>query len=56
MAGFVQAIVICPMEHVKCRLQIQHGRGTAGFCYHGPMDAIRQIVQGYGLQGLYRGW
>jgi len=56
MAGFVQAIVICPMEHVKCRLQIQHGRGAADFRYHGPMDAVRQIVRGYGLQGLYRGW
>ena len=28
-AGFVQAFVIVPVEHVKCRLQVQQGRGAA---------------------------
>jgi solute carrier family 25 (mitochondrial carnitine/acylcarnitine transporter), member 20/29 len=52
-AGFVQCFVICPMEHVKCRLQIQQGPNAE---FHGPWQATRQIVNKYGVQRLYQGW
>ena len=50
MAGTAQAFVICPMEHIKCRLQI------VGSTYHGPLDACLSITKSHGLfRGLYRG-
>ena len=55
-AGLLQGIVICPMEHVKCRLQIQHGKGSVDNLYKGPLDAARKIVSEHGMKGLYRGW
>jgi solute carrier family 25 (mitochondrial carnitine/acylcarnitine transporter), member 20/29 len=55
-AGLVQALVICPQEHVKCRLQIQHGKGSPDHLYTGPLQATRSIVRQYGMAGLYRGW
>jgi solute carrier family 25 (mitochondrial carnitine/acylcarnitine transporter), member 20/29 len=55
-AGLVQALVICPQEHVKCRLQIQHGKGSPDHMFTGPLQATRSIVQQYGMSGLYRGW
>jgi hypothetical protein len=55
-AGFVQAIVICPMEHVKCRLQIQHSKGSPDSLYRGALHATRSILGGHGVNGLFRGW
>ncbi|KAG7360489.1 mitochondrial carrier protein [Nitzschia inconspicua] len=55
-AGLVQALVICPQEHIKCRLQIQHGKGSPDHLYKGPLQAARNIVQLHGITGLYRGW
>mmetsp|Transcript_7945 Transcript_7945/g.19878 ORF Transcript_7945/g.19878 Transcript_7945/m.19878 type:complete len:378 (+) Transcript_7945:348-1481(+) len=56
-AGLVQGLVICPQEHVKCRLQVQHGKGSADNLYKGPIDATRSIIKRQGLfKGLYRGW
>lgn len=56
-AGLVQALVICPQEHVKCRLQIQHGQGSPDHLFKGPVQAARTIVSQAGLfSGLYRGW
>ena len=55
-AGFVQCLVICPMEHIKCRLQIQHGKGSPDEIYKGPRDATTSILRRHGIQGLYRGW
>ncbi len=50
MAGTAQAFVICPMEHIKCRLQI------VGSTYHGPLDACLSILKSHGLfRGLNRG-
>ena len=48
-AGLVQAVVICPTEHVKCRLQ-------TGSIYKGPVDATRAILAGHSVRGLFRGW
>jgi len=48
-AGALQAFVICPMEHVKCRLQVSSA-------YKGPVDAAVSIVRQYGVtRGLFRG-
>lgn len=54
-AGLVQSLVICPMEHVKCRIQIQHGRGAADHLYKNSFDCSKQILQRHGVRGLYRG-
>ena len=48
-AGTTQAIVICPMEHIKCRLQVTTQ-------YKGPIDCCTSIIKNHGLfRGLYRG-
>ncbi|EED91939.1 predicted protein, partial [Thalassiosira pseudonana CCMP1335] len=53
IAGTVQAFVICPMEHIKCRLQVA---ASTQHIYKGPVDAGVSIVKQYGLfRGLYRG-
>jgi hypothetical protein len=55
LAGTVQAFVICPVEHIKCRLQIQAASGAKQL-YKGPIDAITSIVRNHGIfRGLYRG-
>lgn len=51
-AGAVQCVIICPMEHIKCRLQTQHGNGE----YKGPIQATRRILARHGFQRLYQGW
>eukprot|EP00588_Corethron_pennatum_P029718 CAMPEP_0194313108 /NCGR_PEP_ID=MMETSP0171-20130528/10001_1 /TAXON_ID=218684 /ORGANISM="Corethron pennatum, Strain L29A3" /LENGTH=316 /DNA_ID=CAMNT_0039067917 /DNA_START=235 /DNA_END=1182 /DNA_ORIENTATION=+ len=48
-AGLMQGLVICPTEHIKCRLQ------TAGN-NSGPVDTAMQIWRSHGISGLYRGW
>jgi hypothetical protein len=58
-AGLMQCFVICPMEHVKCRLQIQSGKGTpssASVTYKGPMQAVRLIARQHGAHRLFQGW
>mmetsp|Transcript_254 Transcript_254/g.502 ORF Transcript_254/g.502 Transcript_254/m.502 type:complete len:366 (+) Transcript_254:66-1163(+) len=55
LAGTVQAFVICPVEHIKCRLQIQAAPG-AKIMYKGPIDACVSIIKNHGIfRGLYRG-
>lgn len=65
-AGTVQAVVICPMEHVKCRLQVQKRSAGVGTpqqqrqpqqqLYKGPLHACTSIVKKYGVfSGLFRG-
>ena len=55
-AGFVQSLVICPSDHVKCRLQIQHGIGSKDYLFKGPIDAMDKILSSHGIKGLYRGF
>jgi len=50
-AGLVQAVVICPMEHIKCRLQV-----TNGPSYSGPTHVVSEILANHGIRGLFRGW
>jgi len=56
LAGLVQCTIVCPMEHVKCRLQVQHGKGSADNVYKGPVQAAVLITKKHGLSGLFRGW
>jgi len=53
-AGFVQCLIICPTEHIKCRLQIQHLPGSTPL--RGPGHAFQTIFKSHGLRGVYRGW
>lgn len=58
-AGLVQALIICPMEHVKCRLQIQETAGSAATS--NPLrTTLRTILTSGGssanISALYRGW
>jgi len=58
-AGLVQCIVICPVEHVKCRLQIQETAGSAASS--NPLwKTCRTILNSGGssinVSALYRGW
>ena len=71
-AGLVQALVICPMEHVKCRLQIQEAASaltTAGGATatataemsHPLRTTLHEILgssgnNGFNISALYRGW
>ena len=59
LAGTVQAFVICPMEHIKCRLQVQAAAASnaaATQLYKGPIDCARSIIKDHGLfRGLFRG-
>jgi len=55
-AGLVQCVVICPMEHIKCRLQVQHGKGKPDNLFKGPVEATRGILQRHGVSRLYQGW
>jgi solute carrier family 25 carnitine/acylcarnitine transporter 20/29 len=61
IAGTVQAFVICPVEHIKCRLQVQSttAEGTSASTkqlYKGPIDACTSIIKNHGIfRGLYRG-
>jgi len=50
IAGAVQSVVICPMEHVKCRLQIASAASNSSL-----LGVVDQIVASHGIRGLYRG-
>ena len=49
-AGTVQSLFLCPMEHVKCRLQVDTQRR-----HHGAVDLCVSIVREHGVLGLNRG-
>mmetsp|Transcript_32874 Transcript_32874/g.36607 ORF Transcript_32874/g.36607 Transcript_32874/m.36607 type:complete len:396 (+) Transcript_32874:1-1188(+) len=69
-AGLVQALVICPMEHIKCRLQIQEVVGTTAAlsssnnnsanASHPLRTTLRTILKSgsssFNVVTLYRGW
>lgn len=49
-AGFMQAFVNCPSDHVKCRLQIEKKTQST------MLDTASKILSSHGLRGLYRGF
>ena len=58
-SGLVQAAIICPMEHVKCRLQVQETVGSTK-SQHPLRTTLRAILRSGGssfnVPALYRGW
>jgi len=58
-AGLIQALIICPMEHVKCRLQIQE-TAAAATASNPLRTTLRTILTSGGsstnISALYRGW
>eukprot|EP00123_Amoebidium_parasiticum_P012327 comp21284_c0_seq1/m.29052 comp21284_c0_seq1/g.29052 ORF comp21284_c0_seq1/g.29052 comp21284_c0_seq1/m.29052 type:complete len:310 (-) comp21284_c0_seq1:657-1586(-) len=55
VSGGVNALVSCPIELVKTRLQMQTQTG-ASRALAGPVDATLKILRGEGTRGLYRGF
>eukprot|EP00590_Aulacoseira_subarctica_P011763 CAMPEP_0172425692 /NCGR_PEP_ID=MMETSP1064-20121228/33504_1 /TAXON_ID=202472 /ORGANISM="Aulacoseira subarctica , Strain CCAP 1002/5" /LENGTH=227 /DNA_ID=CAMNT_0013168791 /DNA_START=216 /DNA_END=899 /DNA_ORIENTATION=- len=62
-SGLLQTFILCPTEHIKCRLQVQEASllntsvATPLLPYNGPTDAAYQIYESHGIfRGLYRGW
>lgn len=59
--GACGALVLTPVELVKCRMQVQTGAATAGGrplsgqVYSGPLDCAVKTVRAEGLSGLWRG-
>eukprot|EP00957_Ditylum_brightwellii_P084534 6427882-Ditylum_brightwellii.AAC.1 len=47
-AGAIQTLVICPTEHVKCRLQTQSSSTVTQ--YKGPLDAVKKITSQHGIR------
>lgn len=54
MAGLTTVPIVCPIEQVKARLQVQYWDKST-IQYRGPIDCVRQLVRNNGLPGLYQG-
>ncbi len=65
-AGLANSIIVCPVELIKTRLQLQHehasllhAHGTVSRAdpsrFAGPMDCIAKTVRAQGVAGLFRG-
>lgn len=44
-----------PLDVVKTRIQLQHGKVVDGEGYNGVLDCFRKIVRSEGVSRLYRG-
>jgi len=51
-AGFNVALLLTPVELIKCRLQVEDSRSRR---YKGPLDCFRQTWRADGLRALYTG-
>lgn len=59
-AGVAVAILACPVELIKCRLQAQgtstgSGATSLAMKYGGPSDVARHVLQSGGVRGLFKG-
>ena len=57
MAGAAQTVIICPVELIKTRLQVQ-GKGVLhkyASNFQSPLAFVAKIVRDEGVFGLYRG-
>lgn len=54
-AGAVQCVILCPIEHIKCRLQTQKG-SVSGHEYTGTFQTGQKILSEHGLRRLYQGF
>jgi solute carrier family 25 (mitochondrial carnitine/acylcarnitine transporter), member 20/29 len=46
-------VIVCPMEHVKCRLQVD---SPVNRQYKGPIQTTKSIFHHFGFTRLYQGW
>ncbi|ORY89145.1 mitochondrial carrier domain-containing protein [Leucosporidium creatinivorum] len=53
LAGMSASCVICPVEHIKAKLQMQM---TGPKLYKNPIDCVAQVYRANGPTGLYRGF
>ncbi|KAK2142709.1 hypothetical protein LSH36_922g02023 [Paralvinella palmiformis] len=58
-AGFFAALVLCPTELIKCKLQamreVADQRKTTPTLRHGPWSLTREILRAEGLMGMFTG-
>ena len=54
IAGFVNCLVVTPIELVKCRLQIQSENKNSAY-YKGVLDCIRKTYAEGAVRALYKG-
>lgn len=55
VAGFVNCIVVTPVELVKCRLQVQTEACIKNSYYTGIIDCLVKTWKTEGVRGLYKG-
>ncbi|KAH7124132.1 mitochondrial 2-oxodicarboxylate carrier protein-like protein [Dendryphion nanum] len=55
VAGISEILVMYPLDVVKTRIQLQHGKATDGQGYTGVIDCFRKIIRNEGMSRLYRG-
>lgn len=57
--GALQSLMLCPVELIKIRLQLQgksHEKTPQINCHKGPISVARSILRTEGLKGIYRGF
>ena len=52
---FAKSVARYPLDVVKTRIQLQHGKAINGQGYTGVIDCFRKIVKNEGASRLYRG-
>lgn len=52
-AGMMYAAFVCPVEHIKIRMQIQSDSATT--VYANSIDCFRKVYSEHGLRGLFKG-
>jgi len=55
VAGFANASIAIPAEHLRIRMQIQKSDGVTALQYRSSMDCARQIYRAHGIQGIFKG-
>lgn len=59
--GLISALIMCPTEHIKTRLQTQHKSNVTAsnqpgeVIYRNGFHATKHIYENYGITGLFRG-
>lgn len=52
-AGLISTIIVCPLELIKTKMQIQYG--FQDLQYRGPLHCTRELLSIEGLRGMFRG-
>ncbi|KAF2847580.1 mitochondrial 2-oxodicarboxylate carrier protein-like protein [Plenodomus tracheiphilus IPT5] len=55
VAGVSEILLMYPLDVVKTRIQLQHGKVVEGEGYTGVLDCFKKIVKNEGASRLYRG-